>query len=178
MTCIVGLVHEGTVYMGGDSAAVEGYNVSLSVMPKVFINGPFVMGYTSSFRMGQLLQYAFNPPERGLSQDVYAYMVTTFINTARECFKSGGYGRKHSEEEEGGQFLVGYCGRLFTVEADYQVHESATGYDAVGCGSPYALGAVHALEGATPRERIKAALKAAEHFSAGVRGPFTVLEAA
>jgi ATP-dependent protease HslVU (ClpYQ) peptidase subunit len=178
MTCIVGLVQEGSVYMGGDSAAVSGLDLNLSAMPKVFVNGAFLMGYTSSFRMGQLLQYAFSPPERGLTQNLHAYMVTTFVDGVRDCLKAGGYARKHDEEEEGGQFLIGYSGHLFVIEMDYQVHESKDGYAAVGCGANIALGAMHVSSDAPPRKRVLAALHAAEHFSAGVRGPFTMLQKA
>jgi hypothetical protein len=176
MTCIVGLVDRGSVYIGGDSAGVAGLHLSLNAAPKVFQNGPFLMGYTSSFRMGQLLQYAFDPPVRTVSQDVYAYMVTTFVDSVRECLKGGGYARKNNEEEEGGTFLVGYEGRLFTIEDDYQVHETVGGYHAVGCGAPYALGSMHVTGYMTPEHRIRMALETSAHFSAGVRAPFTVLK--
>ena len=43
MTAIVGLVDNGHVYMGGDSAAVNTYSLSLRVRAdtKVFHNGPY-----------------------------------------------------------------------------------------------------------------------------------------
>ena len=60
MTCIVGLEHDGKVYMGGDSAAVGGMDVYPSRIPKVFQAGRYLIGYTTSFRMGQLLQYGLD----------------------------------------------------------------------------------------------------------------------
>ena len=57
MTCIVGLVDDGKVYMGGDAASVDGYIVRTSALSKVFRNGPFLIGYSTSWRMGQILQY-------------------------------------------------------------------------------------------------------------------------
>ena len=64
MTCIVGLEHKGKVYIGGDSAGVAGYSLSVRADQKVFINGNFIFGFTSSFRMGQILRFGFNPPRR------------------------------------------------------------------------------------------------------------------
>ena len=62
MTCIVGVVDNGKVYMGGDSAGVGGLCIETRKQPKVFRNGDFLIGYTDSFRMGQLLQYKMSPP--------------------------------------------------------------------------------------------------------------------
>ena len=47
MTCIAGLVHEGKVYIGADSAGVSGYDKTIPVAPKVFRRGGFIVGYTS-----------------------------------------------------------------------------------------------------------------------------------
>jgi hypothetical protein len=173
VTCIVGLVDDGVVYIGGDSAGVSNSWLSLHADRKVFTNGPYVMGFTSSFRMGQLLQYALKPPappERGLER----FMVTTFVDAVRRCLKDGGLARKENEVESGGAFLVGVGGRLFEISADYQVKEEVAPYASVGSGSVTALGAMYATEGLLPRDRIRLALGAAARFSTYVRRPFTI----
>lgn len=176
MTCIVGVRHDGKVYIGGDSAGVGGYDLHIRSDQKVFTNGKFVMGFTSSFRMGQLLQYALNPPFHNPEVDLYRYMVTDFVNAVRDCLKTGGYARKDKEEEGGGTFLVGTEGRLFRIEEDYQVAEVPEGYDSVGCGFAYALGVLYTQMCYTdPTGRIHLALEAAERYSAGVRGPFHIV---
>lgn len=176
MTCIVGIVHDGTVYIGGDSAGVDSSRLMLVSREdrKVFRNGEFLMGFTSSFRMGQLLAHALTPPKRHPDKDVYAFMVTDFVNAVRQCLKDGGYAERHNEAERGGAFLVGYAGRLFQVESDYQVAENSCGFDACGCGDMIALGALAATQGGKPTARVEAALAAAEQFSAGVRAPFHI----
>ena len=90
--------------------------------------------------------------------------------------QAGGWARKENEREEGGTFLVGVRGELFTIMEDYQVGQSADGFDAVGSGTDLALGALYATrEGPfRPRQRVRMALAAAERFNAGVRGPFLV----
>lgn len=175
MTCIVGIARFGVVHIGGDSAGVSGLDLTVRADPKVFRNGPFVMGFTTSFRMGQLLRFAFTPPEHPEGLDDYAFMVTRFIDGVRECLKAGGYAKKDNEVEQGGQFLVGYRGQLYEVGSDYQVAIPAYGFAAIGCGADLALGALHALSPETDHRRILNALEAAATFNAGVCGPFTII---
>ena len=175
MTCIVGLVHEGVVYIGGDSAGVAGLSLTVRADEKVFQNGEFLMGFTTSFRMGQLLRYSLEPPRRHPDDDIHQYMVVGFVNAVRECLKAGGYASKKDDVESAGTFLVGYQGRLFEIESDYQVGIPGDGYAAVGSGQDIARGALFATQGQEPRQRVLTALQAAERFSAGVRGPFHIL---
>jgi ATP-dependent protease HslVU (ClpYQ) peptidase subunit len=176
VTCIVGIQHEGRVLIGGDSCgAGPGWANKVRAEPKVFRNGPYVMGFTTSFRMGQLLRYALKPPTP--TRDLDRFMVTTFVDAVRTCLKEGGWARKDYEREEGGQFLVGVTGRLYAIHSDYQVARTARGYDAVGCGQDYALGSLHATGTGEPRRRIRQALQAAADMSGGVCAPFHVLEA-
>jgi len=175
MTCIVGLKENDTIYMGGDSAGVGGMSLTVRVDHKVFVKGDFIMGFTSSFRMGELLQYSLKIPSHHSETDTYEYMVTSFIDAVRDCLKAGGYAEKDKEAEKGGCFLVGYKGRLFQIDSDYQVGESIHSFNAVGCGFDLALGAMYVSDSnANPEQRILLALEAAETFSAGVRRPFIV----
>ena len=175
MTCVAGLIDKGKIYMGADSAGVNSnFNLSVRSDQKVFIKDDFVMGFTTSFRMGQLLQYNLQLSARAESLDIFEYMVTSFVEAVRECLKDGGFAEKKDEKEKAGTFLVGYQGRLFCIESDYQVEETVLPYAAVGSGSDIALGALFANGHLRPEERILQALEAAEQFSAGVRQPFVI----
>lgn len=174
MTCIVGLLHDDSVYIGGDSAGVAGYGLTVRADEKVFINGDFIMGFTSSFRMGQLLRYSLKPPKYHPDIDLTEYMVTAFVNAVRECLKTGGYAEKKEEKEKAGTFLVGFRGKLFKIDSDYQVGIPSQSFDACGCGEDIALGSMYSNSSLLPIERITQALEAAEQFSAGVRRPFII----
>ena len=179
MTAIVGITDGRTVVIAGDSAGVGGCVTQPRLDAKVFTNGPYVIGYTSSFRMGQILRYAVKAPIPPEGEDgLHAFMCTSFINSVREGLKEGGWASKNNDQEEGGSFLVGVRGRLFEIEGDYQVGELADGYAAVGYGAEIALGALHATRdaGMTMEARVITALEAAAHFSMGVRPPFTVID--
>lgn len=173
MTCIVGLVDKGAVYIGGDSAGVAGYSLSVRADAKVWASGGMVFGFTSSFRMGQLLRYKLSPPARLVDQGTDEYLAGPWIDAVRDCLKAGGYASTDDGQEVGGQFLVGYEGRLFEISSDYQVGEPIDPYAAVGCGHDLAKGSLFSTEG-DPTDRVLLALEAAERFSAGVRAPFVV----
>jgi ATP-dependent protease HslVU (ClpYQ) peptidase subunit len=176
MTCIVGLVENGVVYIGGDSSAVSGWHLLLRKDRKVFRVGDVLLGFTSSFRLGQLLRDTFRPPVVQEDEDIERYMTTTFINAVRECLKEGGFAQKKNEQESAGTFLVGFRGRLFRIADDYQVGETLHNYDAVGSGESVALGSLyttaHFPTPLPPSTRIELALAAAEQHNIGVRGPF------
>jgi ATP-dependent protease HslVU (ClpYQ) peptidase subunit len=180
MTCIVGIADGNEVWMGGDSAAANGYETRVTTLPKVFIVNTtarerFLLGYTSSFRMGQLLQYRLDittPRSDGTSP--LRYLVTTFAEAVRDLFRGAGYARVESNQENGGVFLVGYAGGIFRVGSDYQVNQMADGFDVAGCGEEYALGALASTGAMAPEERIKNALVVAARFSGEVSAPFVI----
>ena len=177
MTCIVGIEQDGFVHIGGDSAGLSGWSLTVRADEKVFINEPFVMGFTSSFRMGQLLRYKLTVSGKPAEMDDVEYMSTWFVDAARQCLKTGGFATVENGREGGGSFLVGYNGRLYLIGSDFQVGRAADGYSAVGCGADIALGVLYATVGLDPPTRISLALSAAERFSGGVRGPFLTVAA-
>lgn len=180
MTCIVGLEHEGVVYIGGDSASVSSsYEIFESGIEKVFKNGGMLMGYTTSWRMGQLLRYAVSAPDHDPRDDDMQYLVVDFVDAVRKTFKEKGWLTKTSDVEEGGDFLLGYKDKLYHISSDFQVNPNRCGYAACGCGSSYALGAMHDIrqngKKVAPEDAVRRALEAAAYHSAGVIGPFLIM---
>lgn len=181
MTCIVGLVHNGITYIGGDSLGSNGWSKTVRDDKKVFKlsdTGSAIIGYTSSYRMGQLLMYAENLIDKRDEPNIdHKYLVTKFIPNVIKLFEDGGYSKTESGEKIGGSFLLGYKDTLYTIEDDYQVGISSDQYDAIGSGAAYALGSLKTTEdsGLTPEQRIHLALKAASKFSVGVAPPYYIL---
>lgn len=174
MTCVIGVVHDERVYIGVDSASVQGWVRRTTNLRKVFRRGPFLIGYTTSFRMGQLLEHHLEVPRQQDGEADMTYMVTKFVENARALLKDKGFSKIESNAETGGQFLVGYRGKLYSIQNDFQVGEMSDGLDAIGSGGDFALGAMKALEDLPPKRRIKKALQIAEHFNMGVCAPFHV----
>lgn len=182
MTCILGLEFEGNTYIGYDSAAANGWHIRQTSLQKGIRVGEFTIGYTSSFRMGQLLQYSLKVKEKDDYKDDLNYMVTEFVPAVRECLKSGGYAKIQNNAEEGGEFLVGYRGKIYKIASDFQVNRNLLGIDACGCGETYALASLHTYMITTDTKRlhpivaIMTALETAGKFSNGVCGPYHVLK--
>ncbi len=183
MTCIVGIEYKNGVLIGGDSAGVVGTSVVVRADCKVFSSGPYAMGYTTSFRMGQLLRYRLEPPTPTTSDldDLDRFMATTFIDAVRCTLKEGGYAKVTDGEEEcGGDFLVGIAGRLYAIESDFQIGRNAAGYEALGAGRDLALGSLFTtkdMSRLTPKTRVEYALSAASEFSTQVVPPFYIFNA-
>jgi len=183
MTCIVGLIDKKTneVYIGGDSAGVAGCNITIRKDKKVFIrDGKFIIGFTTSFRMGQLLMCddRFTIRDQNNDEDDFHYMVNAFVPAVQKLFTEGGFITKDKEEFVGGTFLLGYNKKLYKIDSDFQVCESMNDYDACGCGQEYALGSLFTTNKAnlSPEKRIYNALESASEFSTAVAPPFNVLK--
>jgi hypothetical protein len=185
MTCIVGLIDKGAVYMGADSCGADNdFAYQIRVDAKLFQRGPFLIGYTTSFRMGQLLRWKLPHIKIPEKMDVHEFMCTKFIDSVRTTLNKGGFSKRVEEREEAGQFIVGFQNRLFEVGSDYQVGECVRGYAACGTGRDLALGSLwttgspeYLVGIKPPMERLKLALSAAEAGNAAVRSPFLILKA-
>lgn len=186
MTCIAAICDGYSVWIGADSAAGTENHVEIYREPKVFLIDEFVIGYTTSFRMGQLLQFSFNPPlhKRGVSD--YEYMVTDFIGRVKMTFGNGGFmGKVKEGADAGGSFLVGYKGKIYRVESDFQIATPKLPFSSVGSGYREALGSMlttHKIQklNLAPdpeiEKAIESALSVAQYFTPFVRGPFKILQ--
>lgn len=179
MTGIVGVKTPQGVFIGGDSASTNDSGLqTILASHKVFFIGSqetrMLLGCTTSCRMMQLLRYELHLPPYEQTMEVEEYLVTKFVNAVRDCLRSGGFAQKENEKEAGGNFLVGFAGRLFEVQDDYQVSEPVNGYEAVGSGAKFALGSLYATPQLLPEQRIELALQAATYHNAYVRPPYLI----
>jgi len=180
MTCIVGYTdEESNVFIGGDSAASSNTDdMRIRVDQKVCkkSNG-MIFGFTSSFRMGQIIQYCFDVPKKRCGQDDFEYLCGDFVNSLIRCLKDNGYAEIQDNVVTGGIFLLGFNGNLYKIQKDFQVSQIVKNYNACGCGEQYAMGAMRIMEGQdlSPGARIKTALDTAEVFSCAVSSPYHIV---
>lgn len=167
MSCVVGIVSDGKVYMGSDSAGVNSAGeLQLRRDPKVFINGQYLIGVSGNFRAMQAVRFAYLPEKTLVSEstDTFQWMVDFFLPAIRklnlpDC-----------------EMLVGFRGRLFHLYGTEQVSEEIADYEACGSGAQVARGSLFTSERESdPPERIMLALESAERFCSGVRSPFRLL---
>jgi ATP-dependent protease HslVU (ClpYQ) peptidase subunit len=178
MTCIVGMTHNGKVYMAGDSWMTHGGFGYVSNVPKVFIHPladvPMAIGWAGLARMGQILRYPFEPPMVD-SDDLMGYMVQTFVPAVMKCFEEEKL--TIPEDEYGPSFMVAFCGRLFYVGEGFSVDEVAQGYMAIGSARSFALGAMAAFAPQKrPRDRVEQAVRIAAQYDQIVALPVVSVE--
>jgi ATP-dependent protease HslVU (ClpYQ) peptidase subunit len=188
MTCIVGIVDNGVVWMGADSCAgsTGTYDHYPIKEPKLLycagkpIADSVLGGYTGSFRFGQLLAHHLSmPTERDTTADALGYLVGTFLRSVCKTLRDNKYLQLKDGVEsvpDGSKFLFASHGRLWVMQSDFSVIESLHGEAAVGCGMAYALGSLHATRKyeVTASTRVLQALQAAAERSAFVQSPFVL----
>ncbi len=212
MTAVVGFTQYNWAYIGADSSAISNTTVNPRLNTKVFgvqavarnasgwgnassweegvltrtdgkLSMRVVFGFSTSFRIGQVLQYKFavgsNFPELpGYPELLSEFMATEFVDYWKRCARDNGVVTMINGMESCGDFMVGIAGRLFTVYKDFQVAESVSGYEVIGMegGRNVALGAMHALERLNPfmgpKIRMRAVLEAASYHCTNVCPPF------
>ncbi len=178
MTGIACLKVYGKTLMAGDSAAVDvnRHAISLAASPKVFQKDKCLIGYTSSFRMGYLLQHTLEIPP--LRDDLDYWANIDFIDSVRDCLRKGGYLRKDSDVECAGQFLLAVKDEIYNIDNDLQANRQLTPYAACGSGAESILGSLYTSQfmEVSPKKRIILALEASADVNITVRAPFHVLE--
>lgn len=177
MTCIVGFIDKNNeLWMGADSLGSSDSMHTKRKDTKLFRNGRFLIGYTSSFRMGQLLRFKWIPPEHFLDMPDYTYMCTDVIDSIRDCLKENGYLELENNVETIGTFLIGYNNKLYQINGNLQVAENVDNFNACGSGTYFAMGALNILNDLdlTGEEICLRALSTAEKFNPYVGKPFVV----
>jgi ATP-dependent protease HslVU (ClpYQ) peptidase subunit len=179
MTCIVGIMHDDKVYLGGDSAAstMDGFTTKIRI-PKVYQIDEYLIGYAGSFRMGKFIQYNIEFPKpptwaRG-SEKLDEFINGYLVPHIRKCVKESDLDQNEKEDFE---FIIGLRGHIFELDENWAAYESAEPYVAIGSGAQIALGSLYSTSNwSNPGKRIRVALEASERYNSYVSSPFTILE--
>lgn len=176
MTCIVGLIHNGKVHMACDSAASDTDIGSVHKRKdvKLFMVDEYLIGFSNSFRMGQILQHDFIPP-RPSKRNLEKTMCIDFVDKVYECLNRNNFGID-KDSDNVSELIVGIHGRLFVMDSDFNMGEYLDKYFAIGSGYQFALGSLYSTKSVkNPKTRLTKALEAAAEYSIGVEPPFLYL---
>ena len=193
MTCIIGYIDkvDRKMYMLGDSAGVYDFEITIRKDKKVFKRNikisneeiiDVLIGFTSSFRMGQILMFC-DLPEIPKSIDEFEYLVKIFVPHIMDVFKDQNYLQSFegdlNGQARGGTFLIAINGRLFCIDEDFQVREVYQCYDSTGCGESYVIASLQVMSDIkndmSVEQKILKAAKIAAFSNAGVREPFNIV---
>jgi ATP-dependent protease HslVU (ClpYQ) peptidase subunit len=180
MTCIVGIEKHGTVWLGGDSAGTDSsLGQRIIEDPKVFIVGnELAFGICGSPKVMDAIRFNIEFPKNKRNKNDREFFSKEIVPTLKEGLKKHGCVIQHPKHGElfEGALLVGYQGKLYNIEANFQVITTAYRFNAVGSGQDIAIGSLHATENVdSPHKRILMALEASAINNAGVRPPFNIV---
>lgn len=178
MTCIVGIESKGTVYLGGDSAATNSsLDRTIIKDPKVFVRGEIAFGVCGLPKVMDALAHVVKLPTQVGDKD-RAFLVGELIPAMREGLQK--LDCTHTTAEEGtyfeGAMLVGYRGKLYELQGNFQLIHSSTGWAAVGSGEALAKGSFRTTEHIKDPEKRLLAVLEASCDNAGVAPPFTIVK--
>lgn len=196
MTCIIAHTDGVSSFIAGDKLGSNGFTKTVQTEPKVFekefiklhddglsrTKEVMALGYTTSFRMGQLLNYNLNLPEQDASQTFSQYLVLKVIPIIRQMFKEEWGARDASQDVGGGQFIILHNHTIYEVQEDFSVLQPKTRITAVGSGTYHAIAAMQAYievenESKKPlHERIKSIFKIVSDNVTSVSEEFDVLK--
>ncbi|EOR9074223.1 hypothetical protein FOI42_RS03815 [Escherichia coli] len=158
MTCIIAYTDGNTSFIAGDKLGSNGFTKAIQTEPKVFekefikidesglnrTKEVMAMGYTSSFRMGQLLTYKLDLPEQQSNQTFSQYLVLEVIPRIRTLFKEEWGARDTTQDVGGGQFIILHNHTIYEVQEDFSVLQPKTQITSVGSGTYHAIAAMQA----------------------------------
>ena len=167
MTCIVGIVKDNTIYMGGDRSASDEVSIISMVNPKVYVRDEWIYGYAGTIGIGQLMNYIDLPSPEGDIEKIIRLDICEKLKSAIDSFA------RDVENEETG-FVIGARGRLFEFNiSDWGVIEITE--SSIGSGSQIALGSLYTSIHLSPIERIQLSLDAAITYSPSCQGPTDII---
>ena len=178
MTCIVGTEKDGDVFIGGDRAAATQMSIIQAGRSKVFRKGPFLIGYSGSFRFGQVVEHLMGIPPHPSDAEDLDYIIGGVIEHLRYCLKTAGVvDTTNAVETSKGTMLIGYNGKLYEMDGDFQCLPRSPA--AIGSGWMAALGVFHYVSNnetdKEPQMILKSALEAATDLNPFVLAPYDIL---
>jgi ATP-dependent protease HslVU (ClpYQ) peptidase subunit len=178
MTCICGIEHKGTVWLAGDSAATDqSLNRTIIKDPKVFVRGEIAFGVCGLPKVMDALAHVIKLPTQVEDSD-RAFLVGELVPAIRDGLRK--LDCTHTTPEEGtyfeGAMLIGYRGKLYELQGNFQLIHSSDGWAAVGSGEALAKGSFRTTAHIKdPEKRLLTVLEAACD-NAGVAPPFTIVK--
>ncbi len=182
MTTIAAVQGSSWAVIGFDSQVVEadGRRYELpSDAAKCVDVGEFTFGVAGDFRAINILTHNFTPPDLPKNSTTLDYYMTSkFIPALKTCFDRNFYGK---DGENGCEIITVVRGIVYEIGSNYDCMRDKNGIYAIGSGSSFALGAMHAVDSLSKRnmtnakEVVRAGLNSAVMFDYGTSNPTTVI---
>lgn len=174
MTCIVGVKHDGNVYIGSDSRASNSFvHSNILGMSKIGIiegsNQKIIYGISGKQRLTNVVKNKVTLPEKTSSMNDDNYIFEIVESIRKQAEKYNATITKDNKVDSESNWLLGYKGRLFIVQDDFSYFEWTEEYVTTGSGTYHADGYLYSKQHEdNPKLRIETAIKAAAYYVNGV----------
>jgi ATP-dependent protease HslVU (ClpYQ) peptidase subunit len=177
MTCIAGLVHEGDVYLAADSEMTWG-NGTHSVDDKIITKGDLAIAMCGLAAEAAAVKHRLTLPDLPEDESKHDFWLYVSVPDAiRKCFHDAGILENNSgQATSGGNYIIGWRGRLVSMCSLGGTYPADRGYVANGSGGAVATGALCVLGDESPKKRLRKAVQAACLWSRGVGGKVHVVK--
>lgn len=175
MSCIIALKTPNSIILGADKCAGIHENLQVTIdNRKIF---PMVrtagwIGTSGDCSSINILEGVFEEPEYLNDEDPYIYLIRDYVPELKDCFEKNKI--NPSDGMYGIDIIIVMKNKFYHICSDLSVMDANLEYLSVGSGSEYAMGSLYSTQGMDPEERILIALKSAEEFCPGVKGPFDI----
>lgn len=178
MTCLLATVHEGKIYMAGDSCVANSYRRQIMSDSKVLRFDNMLIGFAGWPRDMQIVMTEYSPAGHPEGMDDLRYVIKYIAEPIRQLTRDF----EHAQIQENkatmeSQLLVGYHQRVYTIETNFQITTNDENFGVVGSGTYYALGAFAALsesQGLTLEGRLLKTLEIVARYDPYVCAPFYI----
>lgn len=132
MTCIVGIECVDGAIVAGDYMGSSWCAQGISTQSKVFSYDKLIMGYTTSFRFGQVIEHMLDDNKNFVPtdpNDTYRWLVRAFIPKLQAVLEL--------EKCKGGDAVISLNGQVWYIQEEFSVLRYTNGVHSVGVGEDY-----------------------------------------
>jgi ATP-dependent protease HslVU (ClpYQ) peptidase subunit len=175
MTCIVGLVDKGKVYMAADTFGSNTFTGRAYREKKIIKKTNLLLGICGDYKVINLITHELVPPRPFENENDREYIhrlgktISKLVGIDASC-------TKEDAGEIGASMIIGYNGQIYLYECNGQILTPADAYATTGSGSYHAEASLYSTEGTKekPRSRLRKAIVCASSFVLSVNSEIQI----
>jgi hypothetical protein len=174
VTLIIAVKTSDGVIIQGDKNGFSGWGeVSRRHDAKVFIKGAWGIGFTTSYRMGQILRDKLTGDIAKGGMEAAAFAL---VEEARAELEKNHYSKLENNQAEGGTWIATEGSHIICIQDDYAYNVVADDYCCVGCGARYASAIMEYTKKEDALTRLDAAYKITIRLNTFVGGGYNRIQ--
>jgi ATP-dependent protease HslVU (ClpYQ) peptidase subunit len=174
MTCIVGIVNNGKIWMGSDSCISDSVLSETVPIDKVMIKKNVMIGVAGNFRLFDLIDQHYYGIKKSIKSNYIRGDFIENIISILEVNKMLGKNENDIMELSENNLLIGFDKKLYYIEKSLAVFNCPSWGYAIGSGSDVAKGSLLSTQDKKPKDRIMSALYASTMVCSDVKEPFKI----